>query len=379
MKVVFFFFSFANPGGIERVVTDRMNYMADHLGYEVHLVTYDQGCHSCAFPLSERVVLTDMGTPFWPLFRVNRLKRFWKRWKLVSVLQQRFDALMAQLQPDLISTTAGLPLGMKIVARCPVAACKLLESHCDRDNEFFSELGAGHDIRVRLKAVLYRLQRHFYERRFDRLVALTHADAQLWQSYLPTTVIPNVVSLNTTGQYSDHSAKQAIFAGRIVYQKGLDVMIRIWRLVNQRHPDWSLELYGDGDLKASLMALAERLQANVHFHPSTADIHRRYIESSFFVLTSHYEAFGLVMPEAMSCGLPVVAFDCPFGPAEIIADGVDGFLVGHRDMAAYVDRVCQLIESRELRQCMGQAAILSAQRYSAERVMPLWKALLESR
>ena len=96
------------------------------------------------------------------------------------------------------------------------------------------------------------------------------------------------------------------------------------------------------------------------------------------LLTSVYEPFGLVMPEAMSCGLPVVAFDCPYGPADIITDGVDGFLIKNRDVKAFADRVCQLIEDKELRQRMGQTAIQSAQRYAPERIMPLWKELFES-
>ena len=96
------------------------------------------------------------------------------------------------------------------------------------------------------------------------------------------------------------------------------------------------------------------------------------------LLTSIYEPFGLVMPEAMSCGLPVVAFDCPYGPADIITDGVDGFLIRNRDVRAFADRVCQLIEDEALRRQMGQKAIVSAQRYAPERIMPLWKELFES-
>jgi glycosyltransferase involved in cell wall biosynthesis len=96
------------------------------------------------------------------------------------------------------------------------------------------------------------------------------------------------------------------------------------------------------------------------------------------LLTSKFEPFGLVLPEAMSCGLPVVAFDCPYGPADIITDGEDGFLIKNRDVRAFADRVCQLIENPQLRKEMGQHAIASSQRYSANRIMPQWKQLFES-
>jgi glycosyltransferase involved in cell wall biosynthesis len=95
------------------------------------------------------------------------------------------------------------------------------------------------------------------------------------------------------------------------------------------------------------------------------------------LLTSLYEPFGLVLPEAMSCGLPVVAFDCPYGPADIITDGVDGFLIKDRDIEAFADRVCQLIESEELRCQMGKQGVVSSQRYRADRIMPMWNRLFQ--
>jgi glycosyltransferase involved in cell wall biosynthesis len=105
-------------------------------------------------------------------------------------------------------------------------------------------------------------------------------------------------------------------------------------------------------------------------------IFEAYRDCCFLISTSLFEPFGLVIPEAMSCGLPVVAFDCPYGPADLIADQKDGFLIQDRDLAAFADRVCELIENEELRLKMGQTAKLSSKRYDAEAVMPLWMQLL---
>ena len=144
-----------------------------------------------------------------------------------------------------------------------------------------------------------------------------------------------------------------------------------------RHPDWVLDIYGEGELKDYYQKIIDDLNINMIIHHPEATILQRYCESSMLLLTSVYEPFGLVMPEAMSCGLPVVAFDCPYGPADIITDGVDGFLVKNRDINEFADRVCQLIEDKELRMRMGQAAIKSAQRYRADLIMPKWKDLFE--
>ena len=158
-----------------------------------------------------------------------------------------------------------------------------------------------------------------------------------------------------------------MFVGRFTEQKDIDSLLKIWSLVHARHPDWTLEVYGDGDISAP----------GVQVHKPVSQMMTCYMESSMLVLTSRYEPFGLVLPEAMSCGLPVVAFDCPYGPGEIITDGVDGFLIKNRDVKAFADRVCQLIEHPELRTRMGQAGIRSSQRYRADVIMPRWKVFFE--
>lgn len=161
-------------------------------------------------------------------------------------------------------------------------------------------------------------------------------------------------------------------------QKGLFDLLTIWASVHQKHPDWHLDLFGYGELEEALKKRAQQLQSNIHIHQADTKIFDRYLESSLFVLTSYYEPFGLVMPEAMSCGLPVVAFNCPYGPEEIITDGVDGFIVENRDLQQFANRICQLIESEELRIRMGRAGVESSQRFSAEHIMPRWKELFES-
>ena len=119
------------------------------------------------------------------------------------------------------------------------------------------------------------------------------------------------------------------------------------------------------------------MDINIVVHEPTSTIFEEYLRSSMLLMTSRYEPFGLVLPEAMSCGLPVVAFDCPYGPAEIITDGVDGFLIRNRSIEDYVDKVCLLMEDEKLRQRMGQRGVQSTQRYEANRVMPQWKRLFE--
>jgi glycosyltransferase involved in cell wall biosynthesis len=211
------------------------------------------------------------------------------------------------------------------------------------------------------------------------VVALTKGDADEWRKLTPNVcVIPNVVHLNDSGVYGDCSAKSVIFVGRFSKQKDVGSLLRIWTLVHQRHPDWSLHVYGGYFVEQDvLLDEIRQLDANIHVYEPTPDMLEKYKESSVLLLTSRYEPFGLVLPEAMSCGLPVVAFDCPYGPADIISNGTDGFLVKSGDIKCYVEKVCCLLENWDLRQKMGRAGKQASQRFDASRVMPMWKNVFE--
>ena len=171
-------------------------------------------------------------------------------------------------------------------------------------------------------------------------------------------------------------SKSVIFVGRFSHQKDIYSMVLIWKLVHRQRPDWRLDVYGGyGEEKDELLKMIEEADANIFVHEPVSDIFEKYRESSILILTSSFEPFGLVLPEAMSCGVPVVAFDCPFGPSEIITDGVDGFLIQTRNIPLFAHRICHLIDAHDLRLSMGQAGIQSSQRYQAERIMPRWKEL----
>ena len=210
-------------------------------------------------------------------------------------------------------------------------------------------------------------------------MALTQGDANDWGKVCRNVcVIPNVVHLNESGVFSTSVNARCIFVGRFDNQKNIGALIQIWTLVQKRHPNWTLDVYGNGHLKPYYEKIVLGLKLNIVIHSAVPDIMERYKESSILLMTSLYEPFGLVLVEAMSCGLPVVAFNCPYGPADIIHDGSDGFLVDEKNVDAFADRVCQLMEDDYLRQRMGKAAILSAQRYKPESIMPLWIRLFKN-
>ena len=162
--------------------------------------------------------------------------------------------------------------------------------------------------------------------------------------------------------------------GRFDYQKRVLDALSIWEEVCKRFPDWILDIYGEGEMKDEIESRVPNMK-NVILHQPTDKIYDCYRNSSVLILTSLFEPFGLVILEAMSCGLPVVAYDCPYGPASIITDGHDGFLVPNQNKNMFVDKVCSLLSDFDLRCQMGSGGRKSSVRYYPECIVPQWPSL----
>lgn len=375
MKIVYIYPQMVERAGTERILSDKMNYLAEQAGYEIVLLTYEQCSRPLAFPLSPKIRHVDLDMRYYLYYRYNLFVRLYKWRQLEKVLQSRYDSFMEEFLPDIVITTTSYVRPVVMVSRCTIPCVRILESHIDRRYIMNNAPAVKGNLKEWCLGFLDMRSLTKSARRFDLLVTLNQSDADDWSRFVKSKVITNMVHLNPLDRLSPLTDKHVIFVGRYTIQKGVPDLLKIWKKVHDRHSDWHLDLYGQGDMKDEITTLADKLHANIHVHDSDPSIFERYLESSVFVLTSLYEPFGLVIPEAMSCGLPVVVFDCPYGPAQIIKDGEDGFLVSNRDSALFVDRVCQLIESKELRMQMGKAAAQSAQCYSAELVMPQWVEL----
>ena len=210
------------------------------------------------------------------------------------------------------------------------------------------------------------------------LVALSEGDANEWRKQgVPVQVIPNIVHLNE-GELSSLDQKHVIFVGRLDYQKRPMLMIHIWKELFPRHQDWHLDIYGEGEQKQALQSFINSQNMNIHLHEPTSQIFEAYRNSSILVVTSLFEPFGLVIPEAMSCGLTVVSFDSPYGPSSIISNGKDGFLVENDDMVTFTKRLEQLMDNTSLRLKIGTNAVESSKRFSMLQVMPMWEVLFDN-
>ena len=208
-------------------------------------------------------------------------------------------------------------------------------------------------------------------KKLDKFVTLTQEDSSLWTELDNKVVIPNFVP-EYDGEYAKLDTKKAIAVGRYSWEKGFDLLVDIWSIVNKKHPDWTLNIYGVGDYTS----LQE--EANKICHPATKDIYSKYKESSIFLMTSRYEAHPLVLLEAMSVGLPPIAFACPCGPRDIINKGENGILVEMDDLNSYAKGVCELIEDNQKRITIAKNAIKKTKEYPKDTIMKKWVDLFES-
>lgn len=358
MKIVYLYSSLAVVGGIERILVDKMNYLAREYGEEVYIITSDQGMHKVPYQLDERVHFMDLNIRFHTRYRFGVVRRLLMNWRMNREYDTQLRKVLAEIQPDIIACTTAQHVRrlLRVKGEVPL----VVESHMNCSHP---------DSRWHL---MQNRINNYWVGKAEAVVTLTEGDVEDWRRVSKRVhVIPNMVHLNELGRYSECTNKRAIFVGRLAEQKGLPDLLTVWRLVHERYPDWLLDIYGAGKMDSIP-------EMNLYVHDPVSNIFEKYTESSMLLLTSVYEPFGLVMPEAMSCGIPVVAFDCPHGPATIISDGEDGFLVKNRDCQVFADRVCQLIEDQELRQRMGRKAVQSSLRFAADRIMPQWKVLFSS-
>lgn len=374
MKIIYIYNTIAIKGGVERVFVDKMNYLADKLHHEVYLLTTSQGKHPISFPLSPHVKHIDLNIRHHIQYQYSLPKRLWTRFRLKHLCNKRLKKTIEEIDPDIIiCTTTYLSAE---VCRLKCRAKKVMESHMAKAYTHLTDnykMGFFKDWRNRFNTCR---RFHIIEKKSDAIVVLTQADAKAWEKASHVYIIPNITRF--IPQESSSCEEQRVIAiGRLTYQKGFDRLIDAWTIVNRQYPKWRLDIFGEGVRREALdkQIKDNHLEKTVTIHPFTQDILKEYLNSSVFALSSNYEGFVLVLLEAMGCGLPCVAFDCPNGPSEVIRNGENGLLIKNGDIEGFANAICYLIKNKEARKEIGRKAQKDIKSYSPEKIMPQWEHL----
>lgn len=376
MKIIYAVECVNMTGGYDRIIIEKANYFAEY-GHEVLIVVSYHGSMKPYYEISEKVKLIDLSINFFKQYNHNLLVRAFIYIKLMRRYRKALTDLLYKEKADIVITTLGREIDF--ITDIDDGSAKIGESHIAKEYVRNLHLMEQRGVVYRMIAKLWRRKLDNNVKKLNALVLLTQHDADSWADIVKTVVIPNSLPFYPQ-QASSCENKQVIFVGRFNEQKGLEYLIKTWEGVYQKHKDWALHMYGQGEQEIMLNHLIEDagLGDVVIVHQPTKNIIEKYTDSSLFLLTSRFEGLPMVLIEALACGLPVVSFNCPWGPADIIRDGEDGFLVEYLNTDEATLRVCQLIENPELRKTMSAKARINVQRYRRDVIMSQWTNLFVS-
>lgn len=377
-KIVYVVGGLSRIDGMSQVLSQKINYLAENTDYDIHVVLTENTGKPFCYKMSPKIHLINFDINFDELDTMPIYKKIVHYAVKQRKYKKAFYRFLMELRPDI--TVSTMRREINFINSIPDGSRKIGEIHFNKSNyrqfnaPFLPKVVCRHISNSWMKKLMKEINK------LDRFIVLTHEDKREWHGINNIEVIPNPIARYPSQDYvSDTSSKNVIAAGRYTWQKGFDLLIEAWTHVAHTHTDWTLNIYGNGNNKPFQKLAKEKGVAEyVVCNAAVQNIYEKYKESSIFILSSRYEGFGLVLTEAMSCGLPAVSFTCPCGPRDIITDNVDGFLVEKENPKALAEKINLLIENAELRKDMGSKARQNTVRFKEEPIMRKWIALFDS-
>lgn len=354
-KGCFFLADMTKKGGIERVTSILFNELI--VENNIEIVSQFKSYDDCNFILKNKEKLkyiTNISFKEKPgslkrlkkhIFNLNNIRKFFK--------ENKYDFIISQGFPNTVLLyLAGINRN-KIIA-------------------------VEHVYYGYYKSIIIKKVREIIYKNVKKVVVLTNKDKEDFKKInIDAQVIYNPVDISENNQVSKLNSKKIISVGRLVDQKGYDLLIKSCVEVFKRFPDWHLDIYGEGPLKNKLEEKIEKnyLSNNIFLKGTTSNIEEKYLESSLYVMSSRYEGFGMVLIEAMTKGLPCISFDCPNGPSDIIENNINGFLVERENVEELTKKIIFLLENEELRIKIGKEGIKTIHKFDKKKIIKKWEEL----
>ena len=379
MKILYCLPSLYHSGGMERILTEKANWLVEH-GYDVDILTTDQNNRAPFFKLSDKINLIHLDINFSEHYNANPLKKYFLHYKRLYEYKSQLQKIAQQNAYDIIVSLCGKEIEFLTSLRCK--AKKVAELH-------FSQNFKSQFIESNHEGALYRIIGKWLTRSFvrstknlDALVVLTKDDMQQWlKTNKNIHQIYNFIP--TSNEYSQRTHtinKRCVAVGRLDAQKGFDLLIKSWQQVVKAAPNWKLEIFGIGEWKDKLSKEISDsgLDGKVILRGQSNNIGEELGKSDVFILSSRYEGFPMVLLEALKAGLPIVAYDCKTGPKEIVEDGQNGYLIPNGDVDEMANTIIRLTEHPEHLETFGSRSLEICDKFEKESIMQQWDKLFKA-
>ena len=378
MKITYCIPQLYRPGGIERIVTIKANYLAEVFGYDVAIVVADQKGKIPFYELSNKVKVWDFGLDYDSTLNMSIWKRILVRYRLHKLHKEKLERFLLEHHPDITIST--FTHEASFLPDIKDGSKKVLEFHfCQGHKRKMADTFNFPFIKRMTYYFKCWQEENIIIPKFDQFVVLTEEDRQYWKPMIPTVKqISNILPFEHEKR-AELNKKNVIAVGRLDAQKRFDRLIRIWARIAESYPDWHLNIYGQGDDEAKLQSQIYSCGCKeyITIHKPDQNIKQRYMESSIFCMTSAYEGLPMTLLEAIGLGLPVICYDFTCGPKDVIEDGINGYLVKEGEEATFAQRLSELMDSAELRKSMGDKTYELSLKYGKERIMSQWITLFE--
>lgn len=349
-----------NSGGMERIVIDKINYLAQK-GHMVYLAYFGNETDNTFYHLDDKVCKCPIQ------FDTNKVS-FTKRIFFALGIVGKIKHTITCNGIDVV-VNANTPLVSWILPFICRKTPKIIELHFSYEGlKIMNKKMYGSNF---LKSSFNQMLRHMMFPLYNVCVLLTEDDKRAWH-LKNSVVISNFTNLDNSCK-SEMNYTKAVSVGRLTFQKNMDILVDAWKYVHQENPEWTLDIWGDGEERCLLeRKIKENGLGNVVFLRGTSKcIECEYPKYSLFVLPSRYEGFPLVLVEAMQFGLPCIGFEIP-GNTAVIKDGNNGHIVKKRDAISLANVICETIRNKTTLKRMALNASDSIQVFNKDKVMQQW-------
>lgn len=359
MKIIIFTNNLFQYGGVERVLTNLSNYWVRNKGYQVKIVSLfsDSEKEKKIFDLYNEVKIKSLGINIKPGKGI--ITRF-----------ENFFVQIKEINSEIKKENYDICISTHIFINNYCAITKLINS-----NKKLKYIASDHSTNLMQSKYRKMINTYLYKI-MDKVVLLTNNDADFYRKYINNIeVIPNSRNYNNVGK-ADLKRKTILSIGRLSYVKGFDRLIRSFSLIAKEYEEWNVNIVGSGEEENNLRKLIKELnlERRISIIPFTKEVNEFYKTSSIYVLPSRDESFGMVLLEAMSFGIPCIAYKS-FGPMDIINNNNNGILVDNGDINEFSNQIRRLIESYELRKELGKKSIERMKKYNIENIGEKWDRL----